>query len=31
MKFIDITLKMEPRNSQAKELKQLIQHKENRG
>lgn len=31
MKFVDITLKMEPNNSQAKELKQLIQHKQNQG
>lgn len=28
LKFIDIALKMEPNNSQAKELKQLIQHKQ---
>lgn len=31
MKFVDITLKMEPNNSQAKELKQLIKHKQNQG
>ena len=30
-KFVDITLKMEPSNSQAKELKQLIQRKQNQG
>ena len=31
MKFVNITLKMEPNNSQAKELKQLIQRKQNQG
>ena len=31
MKFIDIALKMEPNNSQAKDLKQLIKHKQNQG
>ena len=31
LKFIDLALKMEPNNSQAKELKQLIQHKHNQG
>ena len=31
MKFIELALKMEPNNSQAKELKQLIQHKQNQG
>ena len=31
MKFINIALKMEPNNSQAKELKQLIKHKQNQG
>ena len=31
MKFIDTTLSMEPNNSQAKELKQLIKQKQDRG
>jgi len=31
MKFIDTTLAMEPNNSQAKELKQLIKQKQDRG
>ena len=31
LKFIELALKMEPNNSQAKELKQLIQHKQNQG
>ena len=29
LKFIELALKMEPNNSQAKELKQLIQHNQN--
>ena len=31
LKFIELALKMEPNNSQAKELKQLIQRKQNQG